>query len=49
MRSNLLALRLNSMSILHTHKLIADKLDLKVIANEFFSNNDRRKSTFGRF
>ena len=51
MRSNMLALRLNSVSILHTHthKFIQDKLDLKAIANEFISNNDRRKSTFGRF
>ena len=49
MRLNLLALLLNSVSILHTHKLITDKLDLKAIANEFISNHDRRKSTFGRF
>ena len=36
MRSNMLALRLNSVSILHTHKLITDKLDLKAIANDLF-------------
>ena len=54
MHSNMLALRLNStiainitVSILHTNKLIKDKLDLKVIANEFISNNDKSKSICG--
>ena len=48
MRPNMLALRLNSVLIIYFYKLITDKLDLKAIANEFISNNDRRKSTFGR-
>ena len=48
MRPNKLALRLNSVLIIYFYKLITDKLDLKAIANEFISNNDRRKSTFGR-
>ena len=37
MRPNILALRLNSVLIIYTYKLITDKLDLKAIANEFIS------------
>ena len=48
MRPNKLALRLNSVLIIYFYKLITDKLDLKAIANELISNNDRRKSKFGR-
>ena len=48
MRPNKLALRLNSVLIIYFYKLITDKLDLKAIANELISNNDTRKSKFGR-
>jgi len=49
MRSNMLAARFNSLSILHTHKSITDDLNLNDIANEFISKCDSRKLTFGHF
>ncbi len=41
--------RLNHLMILHYHQDAADKLDLKIIGNEYISKNEGRRSTFANF
>lgn len=49
LRSKMLPLRFNSVAILHAHKKLTESLDLKDVANEFVSKNEKRKFTFDRF
>jgi len=45
--STMIQKRLTHMMILHVHKSMTTKLDLKLIAKEFVSKTSQRKSTFG--
>ena len=45
----MLTKRFNALAILHEHKELTDKIDLKVVASEFASLNESRKLTFGNF
>ncbi|ESO04079.1 hypothetical protein HELRODRAFT_173156 [Helobdella robusta] len=46
LRSTMGQKRLNSVSLLHFHKDVANEMDLDSIINEFIQRNDQRKSTF---
>ncbi len=41
--------QLNHLMILHIHKKLTDALEVKEIANDFFSQNERRIQIFGKF
>lgn len=41
--------RLNHLMVLHVHKDITDKLDLKSVANEFVGDTEHRLKIFGTF
>ncbi len=41
--------RLNHLMVLHYHQDMADKLDLKVIGNEYISKNESRRNNFAKF
>lgn len=47
LRNSMCPERLNHVMILHVHKKFTDKLDLRKIAAEFISCNDRRQRCFG--
>ncbi|KAL4098187.1 hypothetical protein QTP88_022835 [Uroleucon formosanum] len=49
LRSTMTQKRLTHMMILHVHKSMTAKIDLKLIAKEFVSRTSERKSTFGNF
>lgn len=49
MRSSMLPMRFNSVSMLHFHKDRTDKLDLIKIANGFVSSDEKRLRIFGKF
>ena len=49
LRSTMSQSRLNHLMILHYHQDIADKLDLKIIGNEYIPKNEGRRSTFVNF
>ena len=49
MRSKMISVRFNALSILHTHKTLTDNLNLKDIANIFCAKSERRRLIFGRF
>lgn len=49
LRSTMTQKRLTHMMILHVHKSMTAKIDLKLIAKEFVSRTSQRKSTFGNF
>ncbi|ESN99201.1 hypothetical protein HELRODRAFT_153318, partial [Helobdella robusta] len=44
LRSTMGQKRLNSVSLLHFHKDVANEMDLDSIINEFIQRNDQRKS-----
>ena len=41
--------RLNSLMVLHVHKDLTDKLNLKDVANEFVGAAECRLSMYGKF
>ena len=41
--------RLNNLMVLHVHKELVDKIELKEIGNNFLSKCPRRKEVFGKF
>ena len=41
--------RLNSLMVLHVHKDLTDKLNLKDVANEFVAVAECRLSLYGQF
>ena len=49
LRSTMTQQRLNHVMILHIHKDMIDKLDLKRVAQDFTDKNERRKNVFGKF
>ena len=49
LRSSMSSQRLNNLFILHVHQQLIEALDLKTIAKEFISANNRRLNFFGHF
>ena len=49
MRSKMIPVRLNALSILHIHKTLTGNLNLKGIAHIFCEKSERRRLIFGRF
>ena len=49
MCSKMVPHRFNSVTVLHSHNRMTDEIDLKNIANDFASKNDRRIRMFGCF
>ena len=49
LRSTMTQARLNHLMILHYHQDVTDKLDLKLVGNEYISKNEARISTFATF
>ena len=49
LRSTTTDSRLNNLLVLHTHKDTADKLDLKIIGNQFIDKYQTRINTFGHY
>ena len=49
LRNSMTQQRLNHMMVMNIHHEIARSLDLKELANEFASKNERRLSDFGKF
>lgn len=49
LRSTMTQERMNNLLLLHVHKTLTDTLDLKQIADEFSSVNERRIQFFGSF
>ncbi len=49
LRSTMSQSRLNHLMVLHYHQDMADKLDLKVIGNEYISKNESRRNNFAKF
>ena len=47
LRNTMTSERLNHMMLLHVHKHLTDQLDLRRIAAEFISRNERRQHCFG--
>ena len=47
LRTTMTAERLNSVTILHIHKLLTATMDVKHVLNEFMSANDYRRSMLG--
>ena len=48
LRSTMTQKHLNHYLLLHVHKDLTDKIDMKAIARQFISYNDRRKAFFGK-
>lgn len=49
LRANMGQERLNSVVVCNVHKERLDKLNMKMICQEFVGSSDTRKSTFGSF
>ena len=47
LRNSMTSQRLNHMMVLYAHKELTDQLDLRRVASEFISSNERRKHVFG--
>ena len=49
LRSTMTPQRLNHMLLLHVHKSLTDNIDLRTVAKDFVTRNERRKNFFGTF
>jgi 2-oxo-4-hydroxy-4-carboxy--5-ureidoimidazoline (OHCU) decarboxylase len=49
LRATMTATRLNSTSILHVHKDLANNINISKIMTDFITANDSRKTVFGGF
>ena len=48
LRSTMTQQRLNNLMLLHVHKDITDKIELKAIAKEFVGDSEHRQTIFGK-
>ena len=49
LRSTMKSMRFNALSLLHIHKDLTDKLDLKEVGDEFVAARENRYNIFGKF